>query len=341
MKMACLSFSENGALLGNRIKSLDGEHQIVHIENSEYEGGAKKFLQDNWGKFQGLIFISASGIAVRMINPYIKDKRIDPAVIVVDDRGKYAISLLSGHLGGANEITIWISRNIGSIPVITTASDNGNLESIDLFAKKYNYHMEDMKSITKLTAMMVNGKRIGFFSEDKNIIKYHNLKTIDDLHDIDKSIDGIIMITSKDGLVPLRIPYTILRPKNINIGIGCRKGIDKNTILEAIDIALASKNLSRKSINSMGTIEVKKDEEGIIEAAKEHNCPLKIFKIDQIRKVDHIFERSEFVKNTVGVYSVSEPCAYLLGGELVVNKLKHKGVAVSISVKEETCQNYT
>lgn len=333
MKLACLSFSEKGGLLGENIKGLEGKHSIIHIENSKYDGGIKEFLKDNWNEFQGFIFISATGIAVRMINPYIRNKAVDPAIVVMDDYGKYSISLLSGHLGGANEIALWISKKINTIPVITTASDSRNIESIDMFAKKNNYYIDDMKSITEITAMMVNHKKIGFYTEDKNIIKYNNLMIIKDLEKKDKSLNGIIIISSKDNIETLNIPYTILRPRNINIGIGCRKGIEKDIILEAIDIALKSKNLSPKSINSMGTIEVKKEERGIIKAAKQLNCPLKIFTIEEIGKTDHLFEKSQFVKDTIGVYSVSEPSAYLLGGELIVNKLKHKGVTISISKK--------
>lgn len=340
MKIACLSFSEKGGLLGKKITGLEGEHSIIHIENSKYNGGIKEFLKDNWSNFQAFIFISATGIAVRMINPYIRNKAEDPAVVVVDDYGKYSISLLSGHLGGANEIALWLSKEIESIPVITTASDSRNIESIDMFAKKNNYRMDDMKSITEITAMMVNDKKIGFYSEDKNIIKYNNLIIIENLKSIDQSLNGIIIVSTKDELEIPNIPNTILRPRNINIGIGCRKGIGKDIILEAIEIALKFKKLSPQSINSMGTIEVKKDERGIIEAAKHLNCPLKIFTIEEIEKVDYKFEKSQFVKDTIGVYSVSEPSAYLLGGELIVNKLRHKGVTISIS-KEEKCQNYT
>lgn len=331
MKLACLSFSEKGALLGERIKNLDGEYSVTHIENRKHNGGIKDYLKRNWTSFDGFIFISASGIAVRMINPYIKNKAIDPAIIVVDDYGKYAISLLSGHLGGANEIAIWISEHSNAIPVITTASDNRNIESIDMFAKKNSYYVEDMKSITKLTAMMVNGRKIGLFSEDNRIINYDNLSILRELDKMDGTLDGMIIVSSINDIKLQDMPYTILRPRNINIGIGCRKGIDKDIILEAIDIALKSKNLSSKSIKSLGTIEVKKDEQGIIETAKHYKCPLKIFTIEEIGRVDHMFEKSQFVKDTIGVYSVSEPSAYLLGGGLIVSKLKHKGVTISIS----------
>lgn len=332
MKLACLSFSEKGASLGEKMKHIDDAHSIVHIEHSKYHGGIKKFLQENWRKFQGFIFISATGIAVRMIHPHIRNKAVDPAIVVVDDEGKYVISLLSGHLGGANEITQWISQHIKSIPVITTASDNRGIESIDIFAKKNNYYMEDMKSITEITGMMVNGKKIGFYTEDKNIIGYDNLKIVEDLKQLDQSLNGIIIVTSKDDLDIPDVPYTILRPRNINIGIGCRKGIDKKMILEGIAAALKSRNLSCKSIHTMGTIVVKKDEQGIIEAAKHYNCLLKIFTLEEIGEVDHMFEKSQFVKDTIGVYSVSEPSAYLLGGRLLVNKLKYKGVTISISI---------
>ncbi|HZJ82338.1 MAG TPA: cobalt-precorrin 5A hydrolase [Clostridia bacterium] len=331
MKVACLSFTDKGKLLGERLISINETYKMVHIHNSHIEGGIKGFLEKSWIEYDGFIFISATGIAIRMSHPYIESKAKDPAIVVIDDEARFSISLLSGHLGGANEIAKAMGEYLGSIPVITTASDNRGIDSIDIFAKENDYYIEDLSTVTEITSMMVNDKRVGIYTEDEKLIKYPNLMRIYDLKDIDKSIEGIIIITSKKEIGSIDIPYTILRPKNINIGIGCRKGVEEEIIIQAIELALSKNNLSSKSIKSMGTVEIKKDELGLIKAAKYYDCPLKIFTIEDILPIEDIFQKSQFVKDTIGVYSVSEPCAYFLGGSPVVGKFIHKGVTISIN----------
>lgn len=333
MKLACLSFSESGAKLGETLEGLT-KYNIVHYRNGSIEGGIKLRMKDIWTKHKGIIFVSATGIATRFIAPYIKDKTTDPAVLVVDDRGRFVISLLSGHIGGANEIAEYISKEIGATPVITTASDSRGFESIDIFAKSNKYHMEDMKSITKLTSMMVNGKKIGIYTEEKAIINYPNIEVIKDLNRL-QAIDGLIIVSSRNLKVfdPIKIPYTILRPKNINIGIGCRKGVEGKRIIKAIEEAFEKVDISTNSIKNIATVEVKKDERGIIEAAKYYNCFLNIFSIEDIEKVEDKFTKSQFVKDTIGVYSVSEPCAYLLGGDFLLKKEKYNGITISITME--------
>lgn len=332
MKLACLSFSDKGNELGAKIKRLSNiNYEIHHFENSKISGGIKSIIKDIWDKYDALVFISATGIAIRLINEYIKSKTSDPAVVVVDDLGRFSISLLSGHLGGANEIAEFIAKSIDAIPVITTASDNRCIEAIDLFAMKSNYFMEDMQSITKLTSMMVNNKKIGFFTEEKAIIKYDNLEILDSLENLNQDIDGLIIVSYKTNIPDIEIPYTILRPKNINIGIGCRKGVEGARIIAAIDEAFNEANLSVNSINTIGTVDIKKDEIGIIEAAKYFNCLLKIFTRTELAEVQDKFNKSEFVKDTIGIYAVAEPSAYLLGKEIIKEKSKYNGITIAIS----------
>ena len=332
MKLACLSFTDKGRLLGERLLALDVDnYEMEHIPNSETPGGIKEFLESSWSKYDGFIFISATGIAVRMCQPYIKSKDIDPAIVVIDDEGKFSISLLSGHLGGANGIAKSIGDYLEATTVITTASDNRGIESIDMFAKENDYYIEDLSTVTRIASMMVNNKRVGIYTEDEKLINYPNLIKVDDLNNIEQLVEGIIVVSSMKDIGPIDIPYTILRPRNINIGIGCRKGKEVEIVIEAIGLALKNSNLSNKSIESMGTVEIKKDEAGIIKAAEHYNCPLKIFTIEEIQPIEDMFQKSQFVKDTIGVYSVSEPCAYLLGGKPILRKFIHKGVTISIN----------
>lgn len=362
MKIACLSFTDKGKSVGDKLQSISTpKYTIHHYKNNQIEGGIKNLLNYAWQEYDGFVFISSTGIAIRMINPYIEHKTIDPAVVVVDDSGKFSISLLSGHLGGANELAQWIGERINAMPIITTASDNRNIEAIDLFAKRNNYYIEDMEAIKSITAMMVNGKVIGFYSEDDKTIDYPNLvdlslngvilsernnlrdliqlRSFTDVQD-DKAryerIEGLIIISSRNyDLGNIDIPIAYLRPKNINIGIGCRKGVKAERIIEAIEDSLKKINLSINSIKTIGTVEVKKDEQGIIQAVNHFKCPMKIFSIEEIKEVEDKFEKSQFVKDTIGVYSVSEPSAYLLGGELILMKSKHNGITISIAKEIE------
>ena len=225
MKIACFSFTDKGNEIGRKLIGLVNEnYTFTHYHNAEIEGGIKSIIPYAWYDYHGLIFIGATGIAIRMINPFIDHKTKDPAVIVIDDLGSYVISLLSGHLGGANELTHYIGDEINALPIITTASDSRGIESIDMFAQKNDYYMEDMNSITALTSMMVNMKKIGFYSQDNKIINYNNLTVLEELDNLQEDIEGVIIVSSnitKD----IKVPHTILRPRNINIGIGCRKGI--------------------------------------------------------------------------------------------------------------------
>lgn len=331
MKIACLSFTDSGSQIGEKLERLKVQgYQFSHYHNKKLDGGIKSCLPRIWDDVDGLVFISSTGMAIRLSQPYIKDKSIDPAVVVVDDMGRFSISLLSGHLGGANELAELIGEKLNSISVITTASDNRNIEAVDLFAKKNNYHLENLRSLTRISALMVNGKKIGFYSEDSKIIDYPNLKIIKDLDNIEADIEGLIMVSSST-IKPKNLPYALLRPKNLNIGMGCRKGVEGDRIIKAIEKSFEGLNLSTKSIKSMGTVEVKKEEEGIIQAAKYFNIPLKIFSLEEIGQVEERFDKSQFVKDTIGVYSVSEPSAYLLGGELILQKSKHNGITISIA----------
>lgn len=332
MKIACFSFTNKGKDLGERLKlALDNEYKTDHYFNKDVEGGIKEALKTIWKEYEGIVFISATGIALRMSAKFIEDKTIDPAIVVIDDLGRFSISLLSGHIGGGNQLARDIAKKIGALPVITTATDSRGIESIDLFAKKNDYYIEDIKSITKITSMMVNGESIGLYTEANEHIKYNNLIKVKSLEQVDKKIKGLIIVGSKEKFKNINIPHTILRPKNINIGIGCRRGISGEKILEAIKGELKRFNLSMKSIKSIGTIEVKKDEKGIIYVSEYLKLPLKIFTIKEIKKVEEKFSKSQFVKDTVGVYSVSAPVAFLQGGKIISEKSKHDGITISIS----------
>lgn len=338
-----LSFSESS----NSLKSCD----VIEITKQSFDDKVSNHMKDIFSSHDALIFIASTGIAVRLIAPFINSKTLDPAVIVIDDLGKYTISLLSGHIGGANELTLKISDVLKNKAIITTASDGREIDAIDVFAKRNNFYIEDMEVAKILTALMVEGKCINFISEIDVKIKYENvenifvknLKDFKNYYDSLKyreniNFDGVIIVSSNQDInLCLKEddkPVCILRPKNLNIGIGCRRGKTKEEIMFGIKEVFKDNNLSLNSVKNIGTIDIKHDEVGIIEVSKQLNAEMVLFSKSDIEEVSDKFDKSKFVKTNVGVTSVSEPSAYLLGKEMLVYKKIFNGVTIAVSRSE-------
>ncbi|TCO79493.1 cobalt-precorrin 5A hydrolase [Marinisporobacter balticus] len=340
MNKAIITLTKGGAELGLRLlDQLDQADLYIH-EKFMIEKVHVKKIDEKMGEFVGtlfdqykcLIFIMATGIVVRAIAPYLKDKRKDPAVIVLDEKGKNVISLLSGHIGGANAYTVEIANILEANPVITTASDVNHSMAVDTLAMALNCEIEDFKQATKVTAHIVNGEKVGLVSDvfvdialPKNLVRINSRNT-------KKGFKGLIYITEKIIKDHKEIDRVILRPKNIIIGIGCRRGKSKDEILKFIEDTLTSLQLSQKSIKHIATVDIKKDEIGIIEAAKALDVPLVIIARDKIKEIENKFELSSFVKKTIGVGAVCEPVAFLSSssGEMIQRKKKDDGVTIAV-----------
>ncbi len=348
MKIAVISFTSSGKEISEKIKirlskcvDSSKSYNIIEIGKQTFEDKISNHMKDIFSSYDALIFIASTGIAVRLIAPYIVSKTIDPAVIVIDDLGKYTISLLSGHIGGANELTLEISDILKNKAIITTASDGRGIDAVDVFAKRNNLYIEDMEQAKNLTALMVEGKRIMMISEVDVTLNYDNLKSYE--YTVDKaevSCEGTIVISSTQNIEQylnkeLDNPICILRPRNLNIGIGCRRGKTKDEIMFGIEEVFKQNNLSLNSVGKIGTIDIKHDEVGIIEVSKELNAEMVLFSKDDIENVSDRFDKSKFVKSNVGVTSVCEPSAYLLGKEIIVYKKIFNGVTISVSRSEK------
>ncbi len=328
MKLACLTFTNSGEELAKKIKYCLCHEVDIFLRRGDkcQEKSLKERFEDIFNSYEGIIFISSTGIAVRYIAPYIKDKTSDPAVIVVDDLGRYSISLLSGHLGGANTLADEIAKVIDATSVITTASDGRGIEAVDMFAKRQGLYIEDMNSAKVITALMLEGKSI------KTIIRVASSDEFDSINNVDGIIEITPYITDVDRYSSL--PICILRPKVFNVGIGCRKGKSIAEIKSAIIDVFRDNSLSINSIKAIATIDVKGEEAGIIGACTELGCDLKIFGSDEVKGIQDDFTKSSFVYQSIGVTSVSEPCAYLAGGKIIVNKTAIDGITVAVSLDE-------
>lgn len=323
------SYSQKGQALGNELKDFLGGD---HYNSYEKKFNTKEILKKSWREADAFVFISSTGIAVRMIKDFIISKDLDPAIIVLDDTGKNVISLLSGHLGGANDLTRKIAAYLGANPVITTSTDNHGIQAVDSFSRTNDYRLVDKDRILPISKLMLEGKTLGFYTEEDKIIAYDHIKVLEDLEDLG-GLAGLIVVSNKLER-DFSIPSIWLYPKNINLGIGCRKDVSGKKIIAFIKEELKIRGLSYHSIKKIGSVEAKKDEAGIQEAADYFKVEKKIFKNEEIAQVEDKFPKSDFVKKNIGVSSVAEPSAYLLGGRLISERLKKDGITLAISLED-------
>ena len=277
-------------------------------------------LEKTFDKYDLHIFVAALGAVVRIIEGKFKSKDTDPAVITVDDHANFVISLLSGHLGGANEECKKIANGIGAIPVITTASDVSGKIAVDTLSQKIKAKLESLEDAKRVTSLIVNGENVSIHLP-KNIVEN------------DKNCAGAIIVSNRKN-----IEISKIIPKNIILGIGCKRNTPKEKIIEKINYVMETQNLEMSSIKRSASAWVKSDEIGLLEAMEELSIPIEFFEKEEILKVENLVEeRSEFVKNQIGVYGVSEPCAYLASskrGSFLVKKVKLGGVTISIFEEE-------
>ena len=295
---------------------------LLNLENKDIENlfiineRVPILLEKTFNEYDLHIFVAATGAVVRIIDGKFRSKDTDPAVITVDDHANFVISLLSGHLGGANEECERIADGIGAIPVITTASDVGGKIAVDIFSQKIKAKLEDLEGAKRVTSLIVNGEKVSLHLP-KNIVTH------------DENSAGAIVVSNRKN-----IEISKIIPQNIFIGIGCKRGTAKEHIVEKLKYAMDKQNLELSSIKMAASAWVKSDETGLLEAMSELSIPIKFFDKEEILKYENLIEeKSEFVKKTIGVYGISEPCAFIASsgkGKFLVKKMKLDGMTLSI-----------
>lgn len=304
----------NGVEIKNKIEGIDVfTLSKFKIDNSIQMENFTEELNEAFNKYDGHIFIMATGIVIRKIASLIKSKDVDPAVVVIDEGMNFVISLLSGHLGGANDLTQNLHEIFGLVPIITTSSDVTGKIAVDTLSQKLKCNLKSLEAAKKVTSLIVDGKNVEL-SLPKNICN--------------ENPEGVMVISNKENLEIVH-----LYPENLVIGIGSRRGIEKEKVYEFLIETLEKHNLSLKSIKHFATVDLKADEKGIVETAKELGKELKIVSREEILTVEDMFHGSEFVKKEIGVKAVSEPCAYLTSskdGKFIEIKAKKDGMTISI-----------
>jgi len=357
MAIAVIAITRNGARLGKKLlQGLAGAELFV---SSRYAGQAgskarhfdpaclKQLTGELWHKSDGLIFIMATGIVVRMIAPHLKSKDSDPAVTVMDDAGKFAISLLSGHLGGANELTERCAFISGARPVITTATDVNDLPSFDMLAKDQGWAIEDISRVKILNSLLLDGEEIAVVDPSGATRCYFHGRGRLSFHasfaDAKASKAKGMLFVTNHYFPPQSIPgnLLILRPRNLALGIGCNRGTPAEEIDEFVGKHLRRLFLSFKSVAIIASAEAKRDEPGLIAYAGQYDIPLQFYTSEQLNSVTVPTSPSEYAMAAIGATGVAEPAAVLAsgGGRLLLHKVKSANVTLAVAEIAGSCHD--
>jgi cobalt-precorrin 5A hydrolase len=292
----------------------------------------KTAVEANFWDYQAHIFIMATGIVVRTIAPLILHKTKDPAVLSIDDQGRYVISLLSGHIGGANELTDEIAGLIDALPVITTATDIHGKPAIDVIARKKGLHIENPEAIKYVNMAFITDSPVrlhdprGIVKDELEGVSYNTGAS-------DPPQPDTAGVFVDDAICDVPPKTLVLRPGTLTAGIGCNRNTPCAEIRALLLQTLAHHNLAPESLTTLASIDVKSDEEGLLELAREMELPLRFFNREELNQVKTIQNPSAMVEKHVGVKSVCEAAAILAShqGHLIVSKQKTQNVTVAIA----------
>ena len=345
MKLSIISFTQNGRGLSIKIaKLLDGMEYTLYTKYKAccQEEQTVRFVTQSigeWAKEQfaernALLFIGACGIAVRAIAPHITDKLHDSPVLVMDEKGEYVIPILSGHMGGANELAVSLAERIGAKPVITTATDIHNRFAIDLFAKKNGLTIVNKDGIAKVSSKVLSGKHItmsiehGHFEKNGKLPGEIELVAYPPLQRVD------VVVTSEKREFDTTM---LLKPKEYAVGIGCKKGKEAEKIEDFIRSHLQRAGIFPLQVFGMASIDKKRDEPGLLAWSRKEKIPFITYTAEELWSVKGEFHKSEFVKEQVGVDNVCERAAMKMcepGSRIIYEKHAEDGMTIAIARRE-------
>ena len=337
MTIWLISYTARGRALGARVSDIlrrSGHSCRTFALPKFAEAGDEPLTQSapDWAgegfrQADALVFVCASGIAVRAIAPHVWDKRTDPAVLVLDEGGTFVIPLLSGHLGGANVLAEDLAQKLGGTPVLTTATDVNGLFAVDVFAKMNDLFIENMALAKSVSAALLAGEKVGFRSD---------LPVVDDLPKgltVDDADLGILISAANETPFPRTLRLT---PRRYVAGLGCRRGKSAEGLEAFLMENLARCGVGVHELKALASIDLKKDERGLVALAKKVGVPFLTYSAEELQQVPGDFTASAFVKETTGVDSVCERAAVLSsGGTLVVKKVAENGMTFALAKQEE------
>lgn len=337
MKIAIISVSKKGQELAFDLKNkLDSDSTIIKCDL--YHKNVKECFPILFYEYDAIIAVMASGILIRSVAPLVESKVTDPAVINIDDNGKFVISALSGHLGGANELAGKVAGLIDATPVITTSTDVNKKLGIDVLAKDLYLSIDNTKEILHFNKAILEGREISLtVNPDKNfdyLFDYLNNVTLE----INVSIEYSPKVNTDEIHVSFDEHELTLKERKIVVGIGCRRGKECRFIYDGLKKSLDDLKISHSRVNLLASVEIKKDEKGILELSEKLNIPVEFVEIDKLKLFESSdVSKSEFVYSKFGIYGVCEPSALIMAGfdsELIYKKTSYDGVTIAVAISK-------
>ena len=330
MTVAVIAFTRRGAELGRKLAAALGgalyaPARFAADAGAEPVPALDAWTAARWEDSDALVFVGAAGIAVRAIAPYVRDKFTDPAVVCVDEAGRFAVPLLSGHVGGANELALRVAELTGGQAAVSTATDVNGLFAVDVWAREQGLAITDRALAKEVSAALLEGKAVGFASDWGHPCPAGLTQGPAEIG---------VWVTARTGAGPFSRTLR-LAPKGLILGVGCRRGTERAAIEEAAAEALAG--YEPLAVAAVATIDLKKDEPGLLAFCAARGLPLLTFSAGELSAVAGDFTPSDFVKGVTGVDNVCERAAAAAGGRIVVPKLAKNGVTASVAEKRHVC----
>lgn len=317
----------------------DTEGKRVSASSSEEESGAcVSGAGGSDRSCDAIIFVGATGIAVRAIAPFICGKAVDPAVLVIDEAGRYVISLLSGHLGGANALARTAASLIEAEPIITTATDAESAFAVDTFAKENGFLLTDLRKAKEVSAKVLRGEKLRIYSDIpmERLVQRparHEAELVS-VQDIDRAD---IVISYRTKLLNQATGLRLLA-KRVHVGLGARKGVTQAEVAAAVATCLEDAGIDPRAVVALASIDLKKQEAGILAYSYESGVPFVTYTAEELRTVEGTFAGSSFVQSVTGVANVCERAAAYAAGrsghaEVLVHKTIHGNVTTAVAVE--------
>ena len=330
MTVAVIAFTRRGAELGRKLAAALGgalyaPARFAADAGAEPVPALAAWTAARWEDSDALVFVGAAGIAVRAVAPHVRDKFTDPAVVSVDEAGRFAVPLLSGHVGGANELALRVAELTGGQAAVSTATDVNGLFAVDVWAKGNGLVITDRALAKEVSAALLEGKAVGFASDCGHPCPAGLTQGPAEIG---------VWVTARTGAGPFSRTLR-LAPKGLILGVGCRRGTERAAIEEAAAEALAG--YEPLAVAAVATIDLKKDEPGLLAFCAARGLPLLTFSAGELSAAAGDFTPSDFVKGVTGVDNVCERAAAAAGGRIVVPKLAKNGVTASVAEKRHVC----
>lgn len=304
--------------------TVHGPERFAGADGVEAYESLEAWTQHAFAEARALVFVGACGIAVRAIAPHVRDKFSDPAVVSVDEAGRFAVPLLSGHVGGANELARAVAALLGGQAAVSTATDVNGLFAVDEWAARNGLRVVERAVAKQISARLLEGGAIGFASE------------LDVAWGLPQGVAGAVTdlgfaISYRETYSPFAATLHLVPPPAV-VGVGCRRETEPAVLVRAVGAALEAAHVPASAVAHVASIDVKRDEPAIRALAAEHGWALRFYSAEELACVPGEFASSAFVERTVGVDNVCERAALAQGGRMLLGKQAREGTTVAVAM---------